>query len=179
MCFLQVDDLRVVKNRFYNVDIELAENRMVVMQAQMADIDLDRFTFLFNIASCRARCRRPLGPAKFLSDLEESLFDFLFNSRTQLLLLVVKFEVLPFEVLERLTFRVNSVLISGPDRTQFHVLLNRLLTYSFLHAIHMHRQARICLLSLHLQLCRRRLRFSTFPFLALLDRRWFIWPLVW
>lgn len=61
----------------------------------MADVDLDLIA------------GRVGSLAEFLANLEEALFNLAFNTRLQLLLHVVKLEILAFEVLERIAFLLN------------------------------------------------------------------------
>ena len=107
LALLQIDYLTEVKNGFHNVKVELAENRMVVVQAQMAHVDLDLLFCCFSFA-------------EFLSDLEESFFDLSLHPWLQLLLHIVKLKILSFEVLERVAFLFGI--------TRFHVLHDWLLT---------------------------------------------------
>ena len=97
--FLQINDLTEIENSLDHVQIELAEDRMVVVQAQMADIDLN-----FLVSSCLTTFAIPV--TKLLSYLKEALFDLSFNTRLQLLLHVVQLQVLSFEVLEWVAFLI-------------------------------------------------------------------------
>lgn len=119
----EVNDLRKVQDCLYHVKIELAEDRVVVVQAQMTHINLNFFPGLIIwsptctlimmtlnqrrlsllmieiVSSCRISTFTKLFP-----NFKETLLDFLFNPWFQLLFHVVKFKVLTFEVFERIRF---------------------------------------------------------------------------
>ena len=107
LAFVQVDDLAEVENRLDNIQVELAEDRMVVVETEMAHVDLDLIT-------------GSLSLSKLLSDLKEALFDLSFNTGFQLLLHIVELKVLSFEVLKR------EALLFGV--TRLHILHDRLIS---------------------------------------------------
>jgi len=78
LSLLQIDYLRKVQNRLHYVQVKFAEDGMVVVQAEVADVNLDFFT-----------CVLPFP--EFLSDLEETFFDFSLNSWLELFFHVVEF----------------------------------------------------------------------------------------
>ena len=63
---------------------------MVVVKTEVGDVDLDLFSVGYVLTVF----------AELLPDFEEALLDFPLHSWLELLLHVVKFQVLPFEVLE-------------------------------------------------------------------------------
>ena len=71
---------------------------MEVVEAEMADVDL-YFLFLSFFLFI-----------ELLSNLEEALFDLLFNLWFQLFLLVVELQFLPFKVLERISTLLIGLL---------------------------------------------------------------------
>jgi hypothetical protein len=92
LVLLKVNYLAEVQKCLHHVEREFTENRVVVLQAQVRDVDLDLF----------AHGAIGLVKSKFLANLEEAFFYFLLNARLELLLHVVKFQILSFKVLERL-----------------------------------------------------------------------------
>ena len=108
MILLQVDYLTKVENGFDYIQVELAKDWMIIVQTEMADIDLD--------ISARLCCSGLLVRAiydidiiatKLFTDLEHTLFYLSFDLWLQLFLHVVKFKLLPFEVLERIAFLLD------------------------------------------------------------------------
>ena len=81
LALLQIDYLTEVKNGFHNVKVELAENRMVVVQAEMAHVDLH---FL------AAGLAHVLLVGKLLPNLKEALLDLTLDSRLELLLHIIE-----------------------------------------------------------------------------------------
>ena len=76
---LEVDDLTKVQDGLDDIQIEFAEDGMVVVQTQMAHVHLD----------LRITCSRPFALSKFLSDLKEAFLDFALHAGFQLLFHVV------------------------------------------------------------------------------------------
>ena len=62
------------------------------MKAKMANVNLNFFPFDRLLAT------------KFLPNFEKALFNLSFNARFELFLHIIKFEVLSFEILERIAF---------------------------------------------------------------------------
>ena len=89
LSLVEVDDLAKIQDCLHHIQVELAEYRMVIVKAEMADINLDLFS-----------CGLPF--TEFLANLKETLFDLAFHARFQLLFHVVQFQILSFKVLERL-----------------------------------------------------------------------------
>lgn len=75
---LQVDYLGKVQNCLHYVQVEFAEDGVVIVQAEVTDVYLNFFASVFAFA-------------KFLADLEEAFFDFTFNTWLELLLHIVEF----------------------------------------------------------------------------------------
>jgi len=85
---LQVDYLTEVQDCLNHVQVELAEDRVVVVETQMADVHLHFFS------------RDGFVATELLPDFEEPFFDLALDAGLQLLLHVVQLQVLAFEVLE-------------------------------------------------------------------------------
>jgi len=98
----------VVQDGLYTVNLELTEYWVVVMQTEMADIDLHLFSF-----SLLAGVNTTLAFrfSKLLSDFKEAFFNLSFYTRLELLLHVVEFEVLSFEILEWMPFLLLLVTV--------------------------------------------------------------------
>jgi len=106
LTLLQVDDLTEVENRLDDVKIKFAEDWMVVMQAEMANIHLH----LLTLDLCFL--------AELLANLKEAFLDFTLHAWLELLLHVVQLQVLAFEVLEWVALLLCI--------TRFHVFHDRL-----------------------------------------------------
>lgn len=88
LILLQINDLAEVKNRLDHIEIELAEDRMVVVEAKMTHIHLH---LLLRDGA--------ISLAELFLDLKEAFFNLPLNPRLQLFLHVVELEVLALEVL--------------------------------------------------------------------------------
>ena len=93
LIFLQVDDLAEVENSFYDVKVELAKDWMVIVETEMAHVNLDLLVLIATFTL-----------SKFLSNLKETFLYFSLDTWLQLLLHVVELEVLSLEVLQRIAF---------------------------------------------------------------------------
>ena len=93
LIFLQVDDLAEVENSLHDVEVELAKDWMVIVETEMAHVNLDLLVLIATFTL-----------SKFLSDLKETFLDFTLDAWLQLLLHVVELEVLALEVLQRIAF---------------------------------------------------------------------------
>ena len=93
LIFLQVDDLAEVENSFHDVEVELAKDWMVIVETEMAHVNLDLLVLIATFTL-----------SKFLSNLKETFLNFSLDTWLQLLLHVVELEVLSLEVLQRVAF---------------------------------------------------------------------------
>ena len=93
LIFLQVDDLAEVENSLHDVEVELAKDWMVIVETEMAHVNLDLLVLIATFTL-----------SKFLSNLKETFLNFTLDTWLQLLLHVVELEVLSLEVLQRVAF---------------------------------------------------------------------------
>ena len=77
LTFLQVDDLTEVEDGLDDIQVEFAEDWVVIMQAKMADVHLHFITL-------------SLSFTELFANLKEALLYLSLNSRLQLLLHVVE-----------------------------------------------------------------------------------------
>ena len=111
LSLLQVNNLAKIQDSLDHIKIELAEDGMVVVQAQVADVDL-HFLISGSLAT--------FSFAELFADLKEALFDFSFDAGLELLFHVVELEVLPFEILEWIALLIMLLAL--------HVLHDRFLS---------------------------------------------------
>lgn len=89
LSFLQVDDLAKVEDCLDHVEVKFAEDRVVVVQAQVTHVHLNFFPVKWNVAP------------ELFANLKKAFFDLPLDTRLELLLHVVKFQILALEILER------------------------------------------------------------------------------
>jgi len=77
----------VVKDGLHNIYLEFAENRVIVVQAEVTHVNLDTLAFLLRTSHTTILAS---SPSELLADLKESFFDFTLNTRLKLLFHVVE-----------------------------------------------------------------------------------------
>ena len=133
-----------MKNYFDCLHIKFAEDRMVIMKANMRNIDLHLFIFFWWLLPAMVSIwwtgRGPvllsffmfwffsvgiLSFIEFLSDFEEAMLDFFFNSWLKLFLHVIHFNLITFEVLQWILFFSSTIISTHIPhyrlRLRFHI----------------------------------------------------------